>query len=441
MPHAHPAPYTCLSNLNHDARVSDNVLHYFGCLPRSRRRKFFETLPADAQHRILREEQRIAKLRAKLEAHPESNAGAKLRDFKACFREYREASGRPVPSSWSQPPPDGYPGVEETVDAEIKAPVICFKDSRPFTNPSLPGSFPHQKVTVRELLQDNEKSNPLMQPCEDGMVRYFHLPANNMIWVEEAMARYYHETRLDPDDSVLNSKLRRSRTKTEMLLRQEFWQGQQNFEASAEVHARHMRGMCDVISIDQVATEMRPKNLVLFMPYLHWETDRGRIQTANKIKEVSQNKLSLAEVLDKAKNRLSRVPSSVDLAPIPSVKHHEVYDGPPRPRRHILGDLLRTAASLLEAMEFQVEEQLISEYLHAKPPLHPRRTLDQSYYGALKNTGTRDRDQVVYRATTPEPHEHDPSWDACVQCKEDIRKIPRLIMVDQLWLWILDEST
>jgi hypothetical protein len=106
--------------------------------------------------------------------------------------------------------------------------------------------------------------------------------------------------------------------------------------------------------------------------------------------------------------------------------------------------VLLSAAALLEAIDFRLDEKLIYEYLHQRPPLHPRRTLDQSYYRDLKNTGTRDRDQVVYRATTPGPHNclerMDKKEGKCKQCHEDIRKVPRLIMVDQLWMWILDES-
>jgi len=180
------------------------------------------------------------------------------------------------------------------------------------------------------------------------------------------------------------------------------------------------------------------------MPYLHWDTDRSRVTTANKIKEVSHQRLSLAEVLSKARNRLSHAPSVVELETIPSQKefshHPQQADAPPRHPRQILGQLLRAAAALLEAIDFHDEERLVADYLHAKPPLHPRRTLDQSYYGALKSTGTRDRDQVVYRATAPEAHEHDPSWELCLRCKDDVKKVSRLIMVDQLWLWILDES-
>jgi hypothetical protein len=182
------------------------------------------------------------------------------------------------------------------------------------------------------------------------------------------------------------------------------------------------------------------------MPYLHWDTDSSRLITANKIKEVSNQRFTLAEVLSKARHRLSRAPSVVELDTMPSHKEsshqqQQQVDAPPRHPRQILGQLLRAAAALLEAMEFHNEERLIADYIHAKPPLHPRRTLDQSYYGALKSTGTRDRDQVVYRATAPEVHEHDPAWEVCGQCKDDVKKVSRLIMVDQLWLWILDEST
>jgi hypothetical protein len=188
------------------------------------------------------------------------------------------------------------------------------------------------------------------------------------------------------------------------------------------------------------------------MPYLHWETDRGRTQTAAAIKEASTVKLSMAEIVDKAKaaneqspqtNRNSKARNNLDKS--------QLSDRPMSPataaqKRKILGEVLMHAAALMEAIDFRIEEKLIHEYLHKKPPLHPRRTLDQSYYGKLKDTATRDRDQVVYRATTPVGHDcqenidKDDRWRKCRQCQEDSRKVPRLIMVDQLWLWVLDES-
>ena len=65
------------------------------------------------------------------------------------------------------------------------------------------------------------------------------------------------------------------------------------------------------------------------------------------------------------------------------------------------------------------DSNLIYNHLLQKAPLHLRRTLDQSYYWTIQDTSVRDRDQVVFRGT------------------KDTGE-PRVIMVDQLWMWILD---
>lgn len=108
-----------------------------------------------------------------------------------------------------------------------------------------------------------------------------------------------------------------------------------------------------------------------------------------------------------------------------------------------LGRVLFQAAQLYEAMDYYQEQELLKEYLHHDPPFHPRRTLDQSYYWTLKTTKKRDRDQVVYRGTAPRSefrHDGTHAKFGCEHCHTDIRKVPRVIMVDQLWLWILDGS-
>jgi len=92
-----------------------------------------------------------------------------------------------------------------------------------------------------------------------------------------------------------------------------------------------------------------------------------------------------------------------------------------------LGRVLYHAALLWEAMDCHQDERMIENYLHNNPPLHPRRTLAQSYDWDVKSTEDRDRNQVVYRMTAPK--------------RGNYRKIARAIMVDQLWLWILDGST
>ncbi|KAK4194328.1 hypothetical protein QBC40DRAFT_188426 [Triangularia verruculosa] len=74
------------------------------------------------------------------------------------------------------------------------------------------------------------------------------------------------------------------------------------------------------------------------------------------------------------------------------------------------------------------ESALIDGYIHAQDilPLHCRRTLDQYSYYMLETTERRDKDQVVYRWAT----KHGKPKNAAP-----------ILMVDQLWLWVLPDGT
>ncbi len=74
-----------------------------------------------------------------------------------------------------------------------------------------------------------------------------------------------------------------------------------------------------------------------------------------------------------------------------------------------------------------LDEHLIKGYLlpadhGGTPPLQLRRTLDQYFYTHLESTSYRDSDQVVYRYMK----------------KQGLA--PKMFMVDQLWLWILNNG-
>lgn len=45
------------------------------------------------------------------------------------------------------------------------------------------GQFPHQKISIQELLY-SESESPLKRSDDKTKLRYFHLPANNMTWVQ-----------------------------------------------------------------------------------------------------------------------------------------------------------------------------------------------------------------------------------------------------------------
>lgn len=87
--------------------------------------------------------------------------------------------------------------------------------------------------------------------------------------------------------------------------------------------------------------------------------------------------------------------------------------------------ILITKAKRALAPEPEADEKLLRAHLMTERPVHIRRTLDQSYYWTLKDTSVRDGDQVVFRATSKPDQDH---------------LLPRVVMVDQLWLWILDGS-
>ncbi|KAI8290087.1 hypothetical protein K4K60_006834 [Colletotrichum sp. SAR11_57] len=310
-------------------------------------------------------------------------------------------------------------------------------------------------------------------------------------------------------------------------------------------------------------SEDNPGNVVLFMPYLHWEEDRKRDKIAKIIdEETAKNREERDDAAKRAKdsrvayrtlagkrltttrtapnhpsedpNHLSRIKEELGkrasttsfsgirrtftevakgfadrTGPAKDEQHEDGQqqlwyvakletDGHGRIKaRSKLGQLLLDAARLYEAIAIYRDEQLLKKYLHHDPPLHPRRTLDQSYYWTLKTTKARDRDQVVYRGTTMDdrnmhrfrelgkeactgegrwsrkhlalerPWHHKPDdvqegnrepveisetfrWDdhwkgtdidGCDHCRGEIRKVSRVVMVDQLWLWILDKKT
>ncbi|KAK4694486.1 hypothetical protein P7C71_g3110, partial [Lecanoromycetidae sp. Uapishka_2] len=113
----------------------------------------------------------------------------------------------------------------------------------------------------------------------------------------------------------------------------------------------------------------RSGNIVLYLPYLHYETDERRKEMSNAVK-----------------------------------RSQSTSSGP----FHM-------------AMASGCDEQLVNAYLHSTHNLHIRRTLDQFYYHAI-STEERDQDQVVYRYT------------------RDKKQELKVFMVDQLWMWILDED-
>ncbi|KAH6651973.1 hypothetical protein BKA67DRAFT_660747 [Truncatella angustata] len=379
------------------------------------------------------------------------------------------------------------------------------------------GEFPDQKTTVHHLLDKSLGEHNLLsrERLPEG-VKYFHLPSNNMEWVEEAIARYYVQER--PNFHASRREVQRqARSEAALILRESHWRGQ--FHGGRNTtNSRFMRPFCEAVSssTNPKEAELVPQNLVLFMPYLHWETSRNRARFAVIIDDVvekkrknrreteAQDKVARQKTREGLKrptpkpvkehsNRFQRLSKLfyIVLEKIGGKNHNENVhqtggesgQTPLRvstmntllrnldlPRSQIkidgkrrvtipqskLGQYLIDAARLYEGMASYRDKKLLESYLTNDPPLHPRRTLDQAYYWSLRTTQKRDKDQVVYRHTTPdqgsfhtynnekvewEHHDRLPENQSCESCTTSIRKVSRVVMVDQLWMWILDSKT
>jgi len=118
--------------------------------------------------------------------------------------------------------------------------------------------------------------------------------------------------------------------------------------------------------------------MALFMPIIHWETDIARLQQHYIISDIDKQAKSGKVYTDRD---IHRLPCSID-------------------------------------------EKVLRKYIRHNPPMHVRRTLDQSYHFTLNDTKLRDRDQVVLRY-------------AREISQVDKSIVPRVLMVDQCWLWVV----
>lgn len=180
---------------------------------------------------------------------PQSPNGRLFSDYKKALGYWKKSRQRPRNLNIDQPRPPpllSYVLEEHTEDVTyaIEANVIYYKNKMPYDHQRFEGTLPNQKIPLKNLLHDDERNNPFMWECENDMIRYFHVPVNNMAWIElryqyiscrhvdinaeqEFIARYYNEVK--PELSVPNPKpiRREPPSKTRMLLRPEYWRGLQ----------------------------------------------------------------------------------------------------------------------------------------------------------------------------------------------------------------------
>jgi hypothetical protein len=121
-------------------------------------------------------------------------------------------------------------------------------------------------------------------------------------------------------------------------------------------------------------------------------------------------------------------------------------------RRDIIAERLKQGRVRPIGRKIQTSESLEAKMiwlcLESDPPLHCRRTLDQFGYPNLRNTTARDDDQILYKRTkhdgiqsrksaaTMGTHSKAGGYSSKTEIKDG-----KVLMVDQLWLWMIDSET
>ena len=260
--------------------------------------------------------------------------------------------------------------------------------------------FSRSPLKDREQLRKPQRAPAFKLPTSStDRFKWIHVPFNHSGWVPHVLTAISQ----DKEDLTLHSK----------LLLDKMWYLQHNRSRHASPHARFVKpsvrclfpkgrqGHLDgLLSPTSAGDDIQ---FVLYMPYLHWDNFTAMQKRASVIK-----------------------------------RRREQADARPVARDVAYGKSL--------------EQKIIWQYLTSDRPVHCRRTLDQYGYPSLRNTIVRDGDQILYKRTRP-------NADAFLRAitgdrSQSVRMSmgpqsslgldggsAKVLMVDQLWLWIIDSQT
>jgi hypothetical protein len=389
-------------------------------------------------------------------------SSANMNEFEEEFNQKRQALQKR--GEWVKgPAPLSVPGKEVLMPHKhprypgfgFIAPVVEFDFTSTVTDT---GGHRIMTPTVDELLYGTRGIDSIVKgkaPTSNQTCRWYHLPANHLGWAEDLIRKIYE------------NRSHEEQKKRDVILRREPFGSDRDHTGPTSLdpspQARSLRPLCRNMTLERDGTQRMSTALVLAVPYAHWDTEENRAEMHHVMKEVREARKADIDCEDLSQRS------------IPDLK--TIQDHP----------------------SWNKNEKLLCAYLYNNPPVHPRRTLDQFYYHMLENTEQRDQDQVITRyyhnvwnrhhnalgddedtnpemqlETRPQHNFSLPRPNVGTASKQGNTQSPtpvipntralseqsmataskkqehadhgdetekaHLIMVDQLWLWILDDS-
>ncbi|KAJ5142587.1 Mitochondrial substrate/solute carrier [Penicillium bovifimosum] len=216
---------------------------------------------------------------------------------------------------------------------------------------------------------------------------WIHVPYTHTGWVSQVIRKACQDT----ESNFLRN-----------FINDEKWYRRLNRARHLEPHARFVKPAC--IHSRQMDPSQGPVSasddpqLALYVPYLHWDTYRNLIQRRKVVED-------------------------------------RLHQGRSRP---VPGRISKAS----------LEAQLIWTYLGCEPPVHFRRTLDQYGYPNLRSTVARDDDQMLWKRTRRPARIDEQLREYLNSTQDDPDTVDadefmdgNVLMVDQLWVWIVDQKT
>jgi len=314
-------------------------------------------------------------------------------------------------------------------DAYQMAATEMYYDSQTLTEKHLPRHFSitdaiYGAKTLQRMLDDTRSSDIK----DDLICRWYHLPANNMVWVEDLFRNRF-------------------------LMHPTIWSEQVR-------DSEWPHGRCIIPHTQQFTAESGENVLAICMPYVSYEDNYRQRYVSDAVRrQLPITQAKWHEIPQTGSSQSPSISGSFDirgLSPEMLQRHNMTTpstekgyrpkstngpfsdgSGSDRPdsthskRREVPpydsdddSDVDASDAGVSQVATSRLskeEENLVEVYLHHNPPLHMRRTLDQYYYYMLEDTRKRDADQVVTRWAETQlgkPHHN-------------------ILMVDQLWIWVI----
>ncbi|KAK3390166.1 hypothetical protein B0H63DRAFT_464874 [Podospora didyma] len=389
---------TCPTSLPHTA-VTNAFLHYTGCLKISERHGYLLSFSSDQRLKILARLERSRRIRAWVEESENADQGTRFVNLMNNWRLSKGLSpvNRESVASGNRSSAR-VSGFQQHLHEAFSAP-IDMADTFSATDElrthfmvrimEFSGSstifrdFPPNSRTITEASEEDTTA-----------IRYIHVPANNVEWVNDIISR-------------LNA---------EKVAAGESWRAMQK----GQVKSRHMEPVC----LDMSSEEESNSSLTsyLSMPYLSWESRTILKNISSQIEktiEMERQKMKMEDygLYHHTENERLREggnhtkPQQRGWPQLRKLSRRATWTRRPF-CPNPLGQLLLDAAELYREISLfsdkrLVEDSLFSEQLHLRRPLH--QACASPYI---------DNDRLYHASIQTDP-----------------------IMVDQLWMWIVDSRT